>query len=185
MKIGLFGGSFNPVHNGHLFLAEWVRVEFNLDKIIFIPSFKSPLKERYNVLDIHRVNMIKLAIKNNANFHINTLEIERKNNSYTIDTINILKEKYKSEELYFILGSDSLNSFHLWKDYKEILKKVKIICVKRMEQLFEYDILYSNMPYYSISSTLIRDRIKKGLSVRYMLKNSIIDYIEENGLYGC
>ncbi len=183
MKIGLFGGSFNPVHNAHLIMAEWVRDEFSLDKIILIPNYRSPLKSDYHgVSATDRLNMLKLATEGNNNFEISEYELNKEGVSYSIDTIkHFLNDE---NEYYFIIGGDSLRSIEKWKDYKDIFRLVKIICVDRDVISSRNDkVLFSSMPLIDISSTVIRDRISKGKSIKYLVPDKVADYIHKEKLY--
>ncbi len=183
MKIGLFGGSFNPVHNAHLIMGEWVRDEFSLDKIILIPNYRSPLKSDYHgVSATNRLDMLKLAIKGNKNFEISEYEIDKGNVSYSIDTIKHFIDD--DNEYYFIIGGDSLRSIEKWKDYKDIFRLVKIICVDRdVISSRNGEVFFSSMPLIDISSTVIRDRVSKGKSIKYLVPDMVVDYIHKEKLY--
>ena len=118
-KIGIMGGTFDPIHNGHLFIAEQVRIKYNLDKVLFIPSGRPPHKDGLNVSEaIHRYNMVNLAIASNDYFFSSLIEIDRKGNTYTIDTLKQLKTVYLDSEIYFIVGYDTIETIHTWKDYE-------------------------------------------------------------------
>ncbi len=183
MKIGLFGGSFNPIHNAHLIMANWVKEEFSLDKIIFIPNYRSPLKDNYyGVNEKQRLNMIYLATSDNPDFEVSRYEVEREEVSYSIDTIKHFIND--DNEYYFIIGGDSLRSITKWKEYEQIFKLVRVICVDRdVKSSRNGDVLFSSMPLIDISSTMIRSRVAQNLSVKYLLPNSVIDYIEKEKLY--
>ncbi len=183
MKIGLFGGSFNPVHNAHLIMANWVKEEYGLDKIIFVPNYRSPLKDDYHgVSTKHRVEMLQLAITGNNSFSLSEFETNKEEISYSIDTIKHFING--RDEFYFIIGGDSLRSIEKWKDYQEIFKLVHIIVVDReYKENHTHNVLFSTMPLIDISSTMIRERIQKGLSVTYLLPESVIDYISKEKLY--
>ena len=150
-KIGIMGGTFDPIHNGHLLIAEYARVHFKLDKILFIPTGNPPHKEKSHITsNMHRYNMVLLAINSNENFLLSTLEMDREGVTYTVDTINTLKSIYENTDFYFIMGSDSLLQIHTWKEYEKLLKSCKFIVAKR--------------PGYT-SDTL--DKIKEDLSLKY------------------
>ncbi|MCF6465359.1 nicotinate-nucleotide adenylyltransferase [Clostridium sp. Cult2] len=197
-KIGIMGGTFDPIHNGHLTLAEYSRTTFSLDKILFIPTGKPPHKDDIDISsNNHRYDMTLLAINSNPYYFLSSIEIHREGTTYTIDTIKYLKSKYNNTKFYFILGSDSLYQIHKWKDYKELLSSCNFIVAKRKyldnnkleERIKELSELYkSNMnilesPLIDISSTEIRNRIKNQLSIKYLVPESVELYIEKNKLY--
>lgn len=197
-KIGIMGGTFDPIHNGHLLLAEYARTHFQLDKILFIPTGNPPHKEKnYITLDKHRYNMVLLAINSNENFILSTMEMDREGITYTIDTIKALKSMYEDTDLYFIMGSDSLLQIHKWKDYKKLLNSCKFIVAKRpgynnnmvdraIEELntqFNSSIFSMEASLLDISSSEIRERIKKGLSISYLVPRPVEIYIQKNKLY--
>lgn len=190
-KIGLFGGTFNPIHIGHLINAEFILNEFNLDKIIFVPAFIPPLKKDYNLNYLnHRIKMVKLAIKNNKNFEFSDFEIKKEEVSYTIHTIKHFHTL--GYEVFLILGDEWLNKFNLWHNYKEIFKYARLIVMRRKFKnskipkfLLKYKnkIKFSLNPIIEISSTIIRERIKNGLSIKYMVPDRVYKYIIKNNLY--
>lgn len=132
MKIGILGGSFDPIHMGHLILGENVRDSLKLDKVIFIPTGINPFKGNRNTTSpTQRLEMIKFAIESNPHFTISTIEIEREGISYTIDTIKSLKGRYKEDDLYFIIGSDIIFQIEKWKDIQQLFKLCKFALVNR------------------------------------------------------
>jgi len=193
MRIGLFGGSFDPPHNGHLMVAQAIQESLNLDSLIFIPAFKAPHKTELKQTDsIHRDRMIKLAIEGNPSFSVDGYEMEKEGVSFTIDTVKEFKNRYPEAEhnLFFIIGSDSLQEFHTWKDPFEILKNCHIVIAGRpyyssvdVDPLIMSKVLVTDIPQVEISSKRIRNRIKLGLSVKYMMPDGVLKYINENGLY--
>ncbi|MBF89156.1 MAG: nicotinate (nicotinamide) nucleotide adenylyltransferase [Candidatus Marinimicrobia bacterium] len=192
MKLCLFGGTFDPPHLGHLVIAEFVRESEGFDIILFVPAPNPPHKEK-NISSIKdRQEMLRLALVDNENFHISDFEIKRGGTSYTIETILEAKQKFNlsSKDIYFLIGSDSLLTFHEWKNYKSILKECKVIVamrpgflVSRIEENILSQIRFSIIPQIEISSSQIRNKIKKGSSVRYMLSSQVIDYIKKSALY--
>lgn len=198
MKIGIMGGTFNPIHHGHLILSEYIRTNFKLDKILFIPTGNPPHKSGRDVLngDI-RLKMVEIAIKSNENFDLMDVEIKRQGLSYTIDTLMNLKDIYKGSKLYLIVGADTLLSMHTWKDYEKILSMTSIIVADRLglnnhdlsEEISRLNsqngnnIFQVDTPIIEISSTSIRDRIKKGLSIKYLVPEPVENYIYKNELY--
>ena len=133
MKIGILGGTFDPVHLGHLYLAERVLRKLSLDKIIFIPAYLPPHKKKGNITPAgHRYNMVKISIGENRRFQVSDIELRRKGRSYSVETLRQLRKRYGlSVEIFFITGSDSLNDFDKWRNAKEIIKKYKFVIVKR------------------------------------------------------
>ena len=192
------GGTFDPIHNGHLILAEHSRVAFGLEKVIFIPTGKPPHKEEENISSMdYRYDMTLLAINQNPYFHLSSIEIEREGTTYTIDTIKSLRTKYKNFEFYFIIGSDSFFNIHKWKDYEELLSLCKFIIVKRPDtdnlrleyrvkefnQKYRDSIYILEAPLIDISSTRTRNRVKRGLSIKYLVPDAVELYIKKNKLY--
>ena len=198
MKIGIMGGTFDPIHNGHLILSEYIREKCKLDKVIFIPTGKPPHKNSNNISDNNiRKKMVELAIESNPNFAISTIEMDSVETSYTIDTIKELKNIYDRDELYIIIGGDSLLNLETWKDYKELISIANIIVADRytpnmeemVEKIKEFNNKYNgnivriNTPIIHISSTIIRERVKEDLSIKYLLPDILEKYIIKNHLY--
>lgn len=198
MKIGIMGGTFNPIHYGHLILSEYIRNEANLDKIIFIPTGIPPHKETSNLLDGRiRLEMVDLAIASNPNFLSSDIEIRRAKMTYTIDTLLELEDLYKDCQLYMIIGADTLMSLTTWKNYPYLLSRVNFIVadrkglstvdifdeIKRLNNRYKAKIDSIQSPVIDISSTSIRSRVKKGLSIKYLLPEAVEDYILKNNLY--
>ena len=193
MKIGILGGTFDPIHHGHLIIAEYARTSLGLDKVIFIPSGIHPLKNNMNISrSSERMTALKLAIENNFYFEASNIEIEKENTTYTIDTVKDLKKIYKNHELYFIVGTDLLFEIEKWKDFKDLFKIIKFLLFKRpgyedkeieekIGQLKEdYNIEFQKLdsPLIDISSTEIRSRIKRGLSIKYLVPEKVEKYLE-------
>ncbi|HEY8362688.1 MAG TPA: nicotinate-nucleotide adenylyltransferase [Tissierellaceae bacterium] len=198
MKIGIMGGTFDPIHIGHLILAESARESLNLNKIIFIPTGINPFKiDKNTASPVHRLEMLKLAIESNEHFTISSIEIERSGITYTIDTMKALREKYKEDELYFIVGSDIVFQIEKWKDFKDIFKLCKFVLVNRPgndcneidNKIKELNLRYAisfiriNSPYIDISSSDIRNRIKNNKSIKYLVPLKVEEYIKKNNLY--
>lgn len=198
MKIGLMGGTFNPIHLGHLIISEYIRLSLPLDKIIFIPSGNPPHKDFDEIISVdHRYKMALLATNSNPYFQISLSEINRKGFSYTIDTIREFKEKLLNDELYFIIGADSLNELTSWKDYNLLFKITNFIAIgrpglteeynlgkiKELNDIYDANIQYINGPLIEISSTDIRERISKNLSIKYLVQETVEEYIKLNRLY--
>jgi len=187
MKIGILGGTFNPVHTGHLILAEEAREKLGLDKIIFVPTYLAPHKDNTDVAAAQdRFNMIRLAIKGNRYFTVSDVEIKRDGFSYTIDTIREFKKLYPNDELYFITGSDLLKYLDAWKDLADIIKMVKFIVATRpgypLEKIPAY-ISTVAIRAVDISAFEIRNCIKEKKSFRYLVPEAVLRYIVKKNLY--
>lgn len=187
MKIGILGGTFNPIHVGHLILAEEAREKLRLDKIIFVPAHMPPHKDNSDIVAAnYRYAMIKLAIRKNRYFSVSDTEIRRDGRSYTIDTIRELKKLYSRDELYFIIGSDLLKYLDDWKDLSEIIKMVSFIAATRpgfpLEKIPSY---ISTIPIRAvdISGFEIRKAIRQDKSFRYLVPEAVFEYIEKKRLY--
>ncbi|MCD8090796.1 MAG: nicotinate-nucleotide adenylyltransferase [Clostridiales bacterium] len=199
-KIGIMGGTFDPIHFGHLSLAEAVRCELDLDKIIFIPAGEPPHKEAENLGSTEdRYNMTLLGCRDNPFFEVSRIELDREGLSYSVDTVRALKELYpEGTEFYFILGADSLMDLEKWREPKLLLSLCSFAAVarpgfknkkteaqiKKLEEKFNADIKYIESSKLDISSTDIRRRIAAGKSVKYNVPETVIKYIEEKELYG-
>ena len=187
--VGIFGGTFDPIHTGHLITAQAVRELRGLDKIIFIPAFISPHKTEIPTLSPeHRFAMVKLAIKNIPYFDFSDLEINTATISYTIETLRVLKEKYNKIEL--IIGYDNILKFSSWKEPDEILKLAKIIVLNRKltqepidKDRFYNSALFVDTPTIEISSSEIRERVSKNLPLNFLVPEEVQKYIYHFNLY--
>ncbi|MBP3199557.1 MAG: nicotinate-nucleotide adenylyltransferase [Butyrivibrio sp.] len=197
-RIGILGGTFDPVHNAHLLLGEAAREQFGLDRVIFIPNNLAHFKNRKEISGREeRYQMVKMAIDGNPYFTCSRLEIDKDTGSYTIDTIEDLKRMYPGDELYLILGADSVLGIDSWYRSKDLLTSCIILAATRedddlavldkkrreLKNLYNADIRLLTFNRIDISSTDIRQRIRLGRSVRYMLPNECIEYICIKGLY--
>jgi nicotinate-nucleotide adenylyltransferase len=187
VKIGIIGGTFNPIHLGHLILAEEAREKIGLDRIVFVPANLPPHKSNGEIIAAaHRLKMLKLAIKGNAYLSISDIEIKRGGRSYTIDTIKEFNKIYQGDELYFIIGSDLFKYLSEWKDLKEINQLVKFIVATRpgypLENLPDY-IAKVDIRAVDISGFEIRQCIKQNRSFRYLVPEAVRQYIIKKGLY--
>jgi len=187
MKIGILGGTFNPIHIGHLILAEEARERLSLEKIIFVPSYLPPHKDNSDIAPAEdRLAMVKLAISGNRDFSVSDLEIKRDGRSYTIDTLKEFKTMYPKDDLYFIIGSDLLRYLDEWKDLNEIIKMVKFIVATRPDYPLEKIPSHiSTIPIRAvdISGFEIRRAIREGRSFRYLVPEAVFDYINKHSLY--
>ena len=191
MKICLFGGTFDPPHIGHLLIAQTIYEAENFDKILFIPAYAPPHKNNVTPMK-HRIEMVKIAISDNPNFEYSDVDIVRKGISYTIDSIVDIKRNYKltNDEIYYLIGSDSLIDFKNWKDSKEILDECNVIVAIRpgfrpsdISHWILQKVHFANIPRFELSSSKIRSRWVKDLTIRYMVTLPIWEYINENNLY--
>lgn len=195
-KYGIMGGTFNPIHLGHLMISEYIRVDFNLDEIIFVPTGNPPHKN--NIVDSNsRYEMTSLAILDNKFFTVSDVEVIKSEISYSIDTVLSLKKDH-SGSFYFIIGSDTLFQLKTWKKLKELSCEVEFICSLRPDYAddktldIELEFLKKNFgtvvhiaktPQYEISSTDLRDRILSEKSVKYLIPDRVKEYIDKNNLY--
>ncbi len=198
-KIGIMGGTFNPIHNGHLCMAQAAYEQYHLDQVLFMPSQNPPHKEKKEIVrGEHRTRMIKLAIDGKEHFVFSDLELKRSGTTYTCDTVRQLKKEHPHWELYFILGSDSLVHFDSWYHPQEILKYATIlavgrdslrgdslseICRKKSSEL-NGNFLPVSMEPLSIASHQIRKKIKTGSSLAGICPDQVQTYIALHGLYG-
>lgn len=205
--IAIFGGSFDPVHLGHLRIAEDIREYYSLQKIIFMPAFLSPLKSCHSASEQDRLNMLKIAVKDNPFFEVSTYELEKKGKSYTVDTVLYFK-KLLGYNPAFIVGTDAFLTLKTWKEPEKLLRNTNFIVavrgkdsiedIKKLLESFDENvplltesiidfnktaIYIYNIRKIDISSTEIRNRLKKNLSIRYLTTNEVIDYIYKNNLY--
>lgn len=195
-KIGIMGGTFNPIHIGHLILAQKAYEEYGLDEIIFITSGDPPHKQVSHISATMRGEMTRLAVEDNPIFHYSDMEIKREGYSYTYLTLLELREIHADAELYFLLGADSLFYLEKWKRPDIIMQNAVILAANRNtnnEQLYnkidelkrdyDADIRIIDMPNIDVSSSFIRHMVNIGRSVKYYVPDSVIDYIKENNLY--
>lgn len=197
-KIGIMGGTFDPIHYGHLILAQNALEAFGLDDILFIPSGTPWLKESTKVLSKNkRVSMTGIAIEDNPRFALSTIEIDREGNSYSYETVNELKRMDPDAAYYFIMGADSLLKLESWKCPDLLMKECTILAAVRddcdqtalqkqiayLTEKYEADIEILPAPRIDISSTQIREMIADGKSVRYMMPDNVIAFIRKNHLY--
>ncbi len=193
MRIGLFGGTFDPLHVGHLIIAETALSDFPLDQVLFIPAGVTPHKLEKDLSPAEiRLEMVQSAIEHHGDFDVSLVEIRNKNISYTIDTIHWFKgtEKYCHDELYLLIGSDSFLELDTWKNPELILEKVHLLVVSRpgfeiknVEERFEDRMTIIKGPLIDISSSEIRYRVRSGKSIRYWVPGCVERIISQKGLY--
>lgn len=185
-QVGIMGGNFNPVHNAHLVVADQVRQQLGLDQVLLMPEFKPPHVDIKETIDEnHRLKMLELAIKGYEGLSIETIEIERKGISYTFDTMTLLKEKNPDVDYYFIIGADMVDYLPKWHRIDELVEMVQFVGVQRPKYKTgtSYPVIWVDVPLMDISSSMIRDFIKKGRQPNYLLPKNVLDYINEEGLY--
>tara|TARA_Y100000748_G_scaffold219815_1_gene184825 strand:+ start:2860 stop:3441 length:582 start_codon:yes stop_codon:yes gene_type:complete len=193
MKTCIFGGTFDPPHIGHLLIAQTIIESENFDRLIFLPAHLSPVKRGREMSPPEkRLKMLRMALLNNDNFEISDFEIKKGDISYTIDSIKYFRDELKIEknDLYFLMGSDTLMDFHNWKNPKEILDLCNIIVATRpgftpsnIPQWVLDRVHFANIPQFEISSTNIRARWRADKTIRYMVTKEVWDFINKNGLY--
>ena len=197
-KVGIMGGTFNPIHFAHLILAESAYEQFELDEIIFLPSNQPAYKPLCEIVsNEHRKNMIELAIKDNPHFSISTAEFEREGYTYTADTLLHLTKEYPDIKFYFIIGGDSLFQLERWNRPEIVLSLAEILSagrgektedemlikIEELNEKYQTNIQFLKVPTFDISSNMIRCLLKKERSVKYFLPENVISYIKENNLY--
>ena len=189
MKIGLFFGSFNPVHIGHLIIANFMATQTDLERVWFVVSPQNPLKPKKTLARDHdRLHLVRLGIGDNNLLRASDVEFQLPIPSYTIDTLAFLKEKHPEHQFVLIMGGDNLGSLHLWKNYDQILSGYDIYVYKRpayeLGQLATHPrVRIFEAPPLDISATYIRDCIKSGKSVRYLVPEAVWEYLESGRLY--
>ncbi len=197
MKIAIFGGSFNPIHNAHIKLAKRFVDEIALDKVIFVPTFITPLKDNSSVIDsTHRLKMCELALSQYDDFEVSDIEIKRQGLSYSSDTIAYFKEIYKEDEIYFIMGADMFLTLENWHDFQYIFKSVTVLTAprndcgfeklrKKLDEYKKYNCkAYITEEYIEdLSSTFLRDMLKNSRDVSDYLSHDVISYIKKHNLY--
>ena len=195
-RYGIYGGSFNPPHIGHKILAENVREQLSLDKVIFIPSGNHALKDEVSIKDAeHRLNMAKLAFEGDPNFEVSDIEIVKARNgitNYTVDTLIDLYDRYKEDfiKIYLIVGIDNLIEFPKWKNPNKLFLISEVIVMNRpgflvqdVDDEFSRKARYLSVPMLDISSTDIRPRVKEGKTIKYLVDSNVEDYIVKHNLF--
>jgi nicotinate-nucleotide adenylyltransferase len=195
VNIGVLGGTFDPVHIGHLIVAEEARIKLGLEEVLFVPAGEPWLKQDRDVTQaIHRVEMVRRAIADNPDFKLSTLEVDRSGPSYTVDTLEALQERLSETSLFFVLGRDTLAELPLWKDPRKVIQLCRLVVPPRLgtrdlrhleeaipgllERVIQLD-----MPVIGISSSEIRQRIARGLPIRYLVPPGVEEYITEQRIY--
>ncbi len=195
MRLALFGGTFDPVHYGHLRLAEEACEAANLERVLFIPAHTSPFRtaERLSA-HAHRLQILRLAVQDNPRFEVSDLEIQRGGVSYTIDTVRTLRQHYPNAELFLILGADALQGFTAWREPDAIAQECRLLVGVRphydlqatLEQLPESirrRVQPVPMTPLGVSASDLRQRVRQGRSIRYLTPPNVIEYIQQHRLY--
>lgn len=198
MRIGILGGTFDPVHAGHIFIAEEARIRLSLKKVLFIPAGNPWLKVDHEVTSAqHRIEMVRLAIAKHEHFTLCTIEVERGGPTYTSDTLDELRVKLGEQEYFLILGRDSFKDLPMWKEAERLVRMCRLVVVPRVgsnlpelsdvaskiEGLSRGGVLTLDSPMIGISSSGIRERVSQGLPIDYLVPGEVEKYIIAHGLY--
>ncbi len=197
MRVGILGGTFDPIHIGHLVAAEAVRYSLELDQVIFIPAGRSPLKPAPAAPASQRLAMVELAIRSNPYFRVSTLELERPGPSYTVDTLRQLRADLgPAVELYFIAGQDAVADLARWHQPRELLSLCRLVAVtrpsytsfdpRRLEAAIpgvSESLVLVEMPLIGVSASDLRRRVREGRPIKYLVPEAVEEYIYRHGLY--
>lgn len=199
MRIGIIGGSFNPIHYGHLIMAELLTDSADMDRILFLPTGIAPHKKDLISAE-DRYNMVKLAIEDNEKFFISDIETKKNKMAYTYDSIRKLREDFPEDEIFFVIGTDNLFTLENWNNFEKLSEIVNFLIVNRypssnfekceiaekikeLHEKYEAKIETIENPIIEISSSFIRKRLKNNLSIRYLTPKKVEEYIENRKLY--
>ena len=185
-KIGIIGGTFDPPHIGHLIIANEVLQQLKLDKVYFMPNYEPPHKKRENGATAkERLEMLEIITEDHSQFFIEPIELDRTGRSYSYDTMKILTENNRQAEYYFIIGGEMVEYLPKWYRIDELVKMIQFVGVNRPNYSLDsqYPFIEVNVPLMDISSTMVRERIQAGDTVKYYLPDRLIQYIKERGLY--
>lgn len=188
MKVGLYFGSFNPIHNGHLIIANHVLHNTDIGAVWFVVTPQNPFKQNHSLLnEYHRLHLVQTAIEGETNMMAVDIEFKLPRPSYTIETLSYLVEKYPDHEFSVIMGSDSLENIEKWKNADIILKQYKICVYERLNYPIKKipggNIIALKAPIIEISASLIRKLVKEGKSIRYLVPDSVMNEINKSGYY--
>ena len=185
-QVGILGGNFNPVHNAHLVVADQVRQQLGLDKVLLMPEYLPPhVDAKGTIAEHHRLKMLELAIEGIEGLEIETIELERKGISYTYDTMLLLNERDPDTDYYFIIGADMVDYLPKWHRIDELVEIVQFVGVQRPRYKAgtSYPVIWVDVPLMDISSSMVRDFLAKGRTPNFMLPKPVLDYIKKEGLY--
>ena len=185
-QVGILGVTFNPVHLAHLVMADQAGKNLGLDEVYLMPSYQPPHVDEKKTIDAsHRLKMLELAIADNPFLKIETIELTRKGKSYTYDTMKALTQNNPETDYYFIIGGDMVEYLPKWYKIDELVTMVNFVGIQRTGYTTEtpYPVIWVDVPEIDISSTKIRQKIQQGCSVRYLVPDKVIDYIQKEGLY--
>jgi len=191
MKLGIFGGTFNPIHQAHLMIAETMRANLKLDRVVFIPAPRPPHKTDEVILSFeHRYAMIELAIQGNERFEVSDIENQRSGPSYTSKTLALLKELHPTDEWYMIIGADSLLQLQTWFEPDQLIRLCAFAIFprrnydpRRAEARFLDNSILVDVPMIDYSSSWVRSQIRAGESIRYYVPDAVCEYIDRHQLY--
>ncbi len=191
MKIGFMGGSFDPVHFGHLVAAQDAYERGGLDRLVFVPAAQAPLKPgNVQASAEARLGMLRSAIEGDSRFEISDYEVRRGGVSYTIDTVRHMREQFPGDELAWVIGADQVDRLHLWREIEELVKQVEFIvlarpgwAVARPADIPGLRLRWCEGHLVEISSTEVRERVRAGLPVDYLIPHKTVEYLRETGLY--
>jgi nicotinate-nucleotide adenylyltransferase len=188
MKIGLFFGSFNPIHHGHLMVASFIANHTDLQQIWLVVSPQNPHKTQSSLLNEYdRLHLAQLAIEDDTQIKVSDIEFKLPKPSYTIDTLTYLQEKYPQHEFFVIMGSDSFQNLPKWKNFEALVKNYKFIVYRRpgfdISEKYGADVTYLEAPMLELSATLIRNNCKDGITIRYLVPEDVRLEIERNNYF--
>ena len=196
-RLGVLGGSFNPIHHAHLFTAQEAAAALRLDQVLLVPAAQSPFKRRAEVSSADRLAMTRLAAARNPQLRVSSVDVDRPPPSYTVDTLALLQELHPGAQLHLILGIDALQDFLEWREPERLLDLARLLVVSRPGHKLQVPaaverqlgkrakrITLHEMPMLEVSSTEIRCRLQRGRPVRYLLPDAVERYIRDRGLYG-
>ena len=185
-QVGLLGGNFNPIHHAHLMIAEQVGQKMGFDEVHLLPSYLPPHVDEKKTIDSkHRLAMVQRAIEDNSFLSVDTRELTRKGKSFTVDTMLEMAAENPDTEYYFIIGGDEVAYLPKWHRIDELVRLVNFVGVKRAGYATEssYPIIWVDVPEIQLSSSYIRQQVKQGCSIRYLVPDRVREYITEEGLY--
>jgi nicotinate-nucleotide adenylyltransferase len=191
LRIGIFGGSFDPPHIGHLMIAEFARRGLSLDKVFLVPAYRPPHKRgNHPATAQDRLTMARLSVRGNPSMKVSDLELKRKGVSYTYHTVKAFRKRFPAASLFLILGGDSLLQFHLWKEPEKILSNVTLAVYRRprsartIKGIRKKKVVWIKGPLVDLSSSDLRSMIAEGEGIRYLVREDVLRFIKRKHLYG-